>query len=84
MNIKLLYFGRPRETLNTAEETAELPDAIATLAQLLAWLRLRGENWAQELADHRVRCAINQEVAELSSPIRERDEIAIFSPISGG
>ena len=84
MNIKLLYFGRPREALNTSIETAEVPDGIATLAELLAWLRLRGENWAKELADKRVRCAINQEVAELSAPIHEHDEIALFSPISGG
>ena len=84
MNIKLLYFGRPRETLNTSGETADVPDGIATLAELLAWLRLRGENWAKELADKRVRCAINQEVAELSAPIHENDEIALFSPISGG
>jgi len=61
-----------------------VPDGIATLAELLAWLRLRGENWAKELADKRVRCAINQEVAELSAPIHENDEIALFSPISGG
>lgn len=84
MNIKLLYFGRPREALNTSGETASVPDNIATLAELLAWLRDRGENWTKELADKRVRCAINQEVAELSSPIRENDEIALFSPISGG
>lgn len=84
MKIKLLYFGRPREVLNTSTETAEVPDNIATVAQLLRWLRLRGENWAKELADNRVRCAINQEMAELSAAIHENDEVALFSPISGG
>lgn len=84
MKIKMLYFGRPREALNTSSETADVPDGIATLAELLAWLRTRGKNWAKELADNRVRCAINQEVAELSAPIHEHDEIAFFSPISGG
>jgi len=84
MKIQLLYFGRPREALNTAGETADVPDGIATLAELLAWLRLRGDNWAKELADNRVRCAINQEMANPSAPIHENDEIALFSPISGG
>ena len=84
MKIKLLFFGRPREMLHTSGETVELPDGVATLAQLLAWLRTRGDNWAKELADNRVRCAINQEMANLSSPIHENDEIALFSPISGG
>lgn len=84
MKIKLLYFGRPREMLNATSETADVPDNIATLAELLAWLRLRGGSWTKELADDRVRCAINQEVAELAAPILDHDEVALFSPISGG
>ena len=84
MKIKLLFFGRPREILNTSQETIELPLAAATLAELLAWLRLRGDDWAKELAEERVRCAINQEMATLSAAVCEHDEIAFFSPISGG
>jgi molybdopterin synthase sulfur carrier subunit len=84
MNIKLLYFGRPREMLATAGETADLPAGITNVASLLAWLRGRGDNWATELADARVRCAVNQELGSLSAAIREGDEVAIFSPISGG
>ncbi len=84
MKIRLLYFGRPRESLNLASETAEVPESISTLAGLLAWLRARGANWEKELAENRVRCAVNQDMAELSAPVRDGDEIAIFSPISGG
>ena len=84
MKIELLYFGRPAEKLRTARESTDVPDELATLAELLAWLRLRGEIWAHELADKRVRCAINQEFCDLSARIHARDEIAIFSPISGG
>jgi len=84
MNVKLLYFGRPREMLATSGETADLPAEIANVAGLLAWLRTRNGNWATELTDTRVRCAVNQELSELSAPIHEGDEIAIFSPISGG
>jgi molybdopterin synthase sulfur carrier subunit len=84
MKVTLLYFGRPRERLNTSSEVVEVPDNIATLGELLNWLRQRGENWAQELTGSRIRCAITQEIAELSAPLREHDEIALFSPISGG
>ena len=84
VQIKLLYFGRPRERLHTASEVADIPDDISTLAGLLAWLRLRGETWALELGENSVRCAINQSMAGLSARISESDEIAIFSPISGG
>ncbi len=84
MKIKLLYFGRPRENLKLASETAEVPDGVATLAELLAWLRTRGDTWQQELTESRVRCAINQEMASPTAHIAANDEVAIFSPISGG
>jgi len=84
MQIELLYFGRPGENLKLSHETVILPAGIATLSELLAWLRLRGDIWAQELTESRVRCAINQEFSGWTAQIKERDEIALFSPISGG
>ena len=84
MQIKLLYFGRPREAIMISSETADVPSEVSTLTELLAWLRSRGKTWAHELADNRVRCAINQEFSGLTARINEHDEIAIFSPISGG
>ena len=84
MKIELVYFGRPGERLNVSRETVDVPEGVSTLAKLLAWLRLRGEKWERELADNRVRCAINQEFSGTADGIKEHDEIAIFSPISGG
>lgn len=84
MKIHLLYFGRPREMLATSSETTEVPDNITTLGELLDWLHQRGENWAHELADNRVRCALNQEMSATTARIKAGDEVAILSPISGG
>ena len=84
MKILLLYFGRPGENLNIKRELADIPDTTSTLAELLAWLRLRGENWKHELSESRIRCAINKEFSSRTARIREQDEVAIFSPISGG
>ena len=84
MEIKVLYFGRPSESLKISRELMALPEGVKTLADLLAWLKLRGEIWQQALAESRVRCAINQEFCKLNSPINDGDEVAIFSPISGG
>jgi len=84
MNITLLYFGRPREILAASRESVELPAGITTVADLLAWLRTRGGNWTNELTDTRVRCAVNQELGNLSAAINDGDEVAVFSPISGG
>ena len=84
MKILLLYFGRPGENLKIKRELAEIPDSTSTLADLLAWLRLRGENWRLELDEDRIRCAVNQEFVSWTAKIRAQDEVAIFSPISGG
>jgi len=84
LEIKVLYFGRPSESLKISRELVALPEGLKTLADLLAWLKLRGEIWQQELADQKIRCAINQEFCKLNSPIKDGDEVAIFSPISGG
>lgn len=84
MKIKILYFGRPSETLKLADETVTVPVNVTTLAELLAWLHLRGDLWAQELTEARVRCAINQEFSAWTATLQDNDEIALFSPISGG
>ena len=84
MKIKILYFGRPGENLKISDEVVEAPASVATLGELLAWLRTRGDRWAVELTESRVRCAINQEFAGWQAPLKANDEVALFSPISGG
>ncbi len=84
MKINLLYFGRPREHLKLAYESAELAADPATVADLLAALRARGGDWERELAEVRVRCSVNQELCGFATPLHDGDEVAIFSPISGG
>lgn len=84
MNLTLLYFGRPKERLGVSKEIVNVPEAASTLDCLLEWLALRGADWAHELTDQPVRCAVNQEFADGDVELKSGDEIAIFSPISGG
>jgi len=84
MQIELLYFGRPSDNLNIMRETVSPPAGIVTIGDLLNWLHLRGEIWVLELTESKIRCALNQEFASWNSKIKDKDEIALFSPISGG
>lgn len=85
MMVKLLYFARLRETFGLAQESCDLPAAVVTLADLLAWLRGRGGVWAEELAEGRAyRVALNQDIVGPEAVLAAHDEVAIFPPVTGG
>lgn len=83
--MKILYLARLREALGLAEEQVAPPAAVATVAELLAWLRSRGGAYAIELAEgRRFRVAVNHTVAQPNTAVSADDEVAIFPPVTGG
>jgi molybdopterin synthase sulfur carrier subunit len=85
MKIDLKYFASVREALGTAGETVEVPDSIATVGDVRAWLRVRGGIWADTLAEGRaLRMACNHVMTDAGTRITERCEVAFFPPVTGG
>lgn len=83
MKINVLYFARLRETFGTAAEAIELP--AGTVADLLDNLRGRGKPWSDELSGQRAfRVAVNQDIAGPDTVLTDRDEVAVFPPVTGG
>lgn len=82
--MKLVYFAWVREQVGVGEENVELPDTIITIADLLAWLPTRGDEYAIFENAHALRAAINQEHVDHATPIKGANEIAIFPPMTGG
>lgn len=83
--VKILYFARLRETLDSAGEELELPAAISTVADLMAELARRGDAWQQVFAGNQpLRAAVNQVLAKNSATIKAGDEVAFFPPVTGG
>ncbi len=83
--LRLRYFAWLRERLGTAAEDVALPDGVATVGDLLAWLRGRSEPHAAAFsAAARVRCAVNQDFAAPDTPVAAGDEVAFFPPVTGG
>jgi len=83
--VKLLYFAWLRERTGLAEEDVTLPDGVATVADLLDWLKGRGPGYAAALADlSAVRVAVNQDYARLDHAVADADEVALFPPVTGG
>ncbi len=83
--MKLLYFAKLRETLGVGEEDIPLPVHVATVGDLIAWLKTRGDTFAQALDDGaRIQAAVNQVHAKPDTPVQDSDEVALFPPVTGG
>ena len=85
MKIELKYFASVREALGVAQEAVVLPDGVATVGDVRAWLRLRGGAWAETLAEGRaLRMACNHEMTDPDTRLTDGCEVAFFPPVTGG
>ena len=83
--MKLAYFAWVRERIGLSDEEVELPAGVATVDDLLHWLKGRGANYDAALqAPEIIRVAIDHEHADHSEPLAGAREIALFPPMTGG
>jgi molybdopterin synthase sulfur carrier subunit len=83
--MKVLYFAWIRERIGKPEEEIELPVSIATVGDLMNWLKKRGEEYAYAFDNPKVvRAAIDKVHAEPAAKIANAREIAFFPPMTGG
>jgi len=82
--VKIVYFAALRREIGIGEESVAPPADLATVAQLLDWLKSRSPAHAKALSAPRVLVAINQDYAGQDSAIAADDEIAFFPPVTGG
>jgi sulfur-carrier protein len=83
--MKLVYFAWVRERVGKAEEIVTPPAGIATVADLIGWLRGRGEEYAYAFENAGVvRTAIDRVHAKPEAAIAGAREIAFFPPMTGG
>jgi molybdopterin synthase sulfur carrier subunit len=83
--MRLIYFAWVRERIGKPQEEVELPAGIETVADLLAWLQSRGEEYEQALKyPDVIRVAIDQEHVDHREKIEGAREVALFPPMTGG
>ena len=83
--MKAVYFAWVRERIGKAEETLDPPAEVATVADLVAWLKARGEGYDAAFADPAtIRAALDRTHVKHDAAIAGAREIAFFPPMTGG
>ena len=83
--IRLVYFAWVRERVGLPEETLDIPVDLTTIADLVRWLKARGEGYETAFADETVvRAALDHVHAKPQARLGTAREIAFFPPMTGG
>ena len=83
--MQVLYFGWVRSRIGHGKEELSPPDGVETVADLIDWLKGRGDGYAHAFENAgAIRAAVNQEIAPHDAAIAEGDEVALFPPMTGG
>ena len=83
--MRLLYFAWVKEKAGIAAEEIEPPASVATIAELIAWLKTRGPEFENAFArSEAIRAAIDKSLVRHDARIAGAREIAFFPPVTGG
>ena len=83
--MKLVYFAWVRERIGRPDEEVEPPAGVATVADLVRWLKSRGEEYAYAFENEGVvRAAVDRVHAKPDAPLAGAREVAFFPPMTGG
>ncbi len=81
MRVKVQLFARLREIAGHDACECEVP-AGASIADV--WRALCARHASLEPFGRTVSCALNEDFARMSAPVREGDAVAFLPPVSGG
>jgi molybdopterin synthase sulfur carrier subunit len=85
VSVKLSYFAWVRERVGKPDEEVELPPEVATVSDLVRWLKRRGEEYEYAFENEGVvRAAIDHVHVKPSAQIGAAREVAFFPPMTGG
>jgi molybdopterin synthase sulfur carrier subunit len=85
MRLKLVYFAWVRERVGKPEEEVEVPAEATTVADVVRWLKGRGEEYAYAFEnDGVIRAALDQKHVRADASLLGARELAFFPPMTGG
>ncbi len=83
--IKVLFFAKLREQLKTGQLDIEYNESIQSVNDLLEVIASsEGELFKEKLLSPQIITAVNHEVSDRDSTVKDGDEVAFYPPVSGG
>lgn len=83
--LTIRYFAWVRERIGQSAEDVVVPPGIATVADLIGWLKSRGPEFEAAFARPEViRAAVDQTHVKPTTSIAGAREVAFFPPVTGG
>jgi molybdopterin synthase sulfur carrier subunit len=85
MRLRLVYFAWVRERIGKTAEEVDVPPGVATVADLVLWLKGRGEEYAYAFENEGVvRAAVDHTHVKPDTALGAAREVAFFPPMTGG
>ena len=83
--VKVVFFASFKEKLGASELEQSIKDN-ATIKCLCQTLADKGDQWQLLFANptKQVKVACNQQMAEMSTRLKNGDQVAFFPPVTGG
>ena len=83
--INIKYFARLSENLESKGEEIEFGEQSKTVDAVIQLLIDRGDPWTTEFsAETKVLVAVNHEICQTDTQLKQGDEVAFFPPVTGG
>ena len=83
--MKVLYFAWIRERVGKSAEEISCPGDVVTVADLIAWLRSRGDEYDHALScGDMIRASLDRSHVRHDAVLAGAQEIALFPPMTGG
>lgn len=83
--MRVVYFAWLRERVGVPEEDIAFPDDVVTVADAIAYLATRGENYAYAFERPGIlRAALDRQHVKPEAVLAGRRELALFPPMTGG
>ena len=82
--MKILYFAKLKQLLGKNEDFIKV-DKEVTVREIIEELKKFNEQNKKAFSDVKnLQCAINCEYVSLDAKVNDKDELALFPPVTGG